>query len=202
LYNMMSRIIQSLVVATLITNVMCVVVKEALISDEGATSGIEEHHQYYGKAGKGSKGSAYYGGKGSKGYGGGYGSGNGDSEPVHEPEASGDWEPEHEPEPVHHESDDYYVYGKSSKGGKGSKGGYGSGNDDSEPVHEPEASGDWEPELEPEPVLHESDDYYVYGKSSKGGKGSKGGYGNGDGHYADPEAEPELAGNSGSGDWW
>ena len=130
---------------------MSVEVKEALISDEGATSGIEEHHQYHGKAGKGSKGYAYYGVKGSKG---GYG------------------------------------YG----------GRYGSGNGDSEPVHEPEASGDWEPELEP--VHHESDDYYVYGKSSKGGKGLKGGYGNGDGHYAEPDAGPELAGNSGSGDWW
>jgi len=39
---------------------------------------------------------------------------------VHEPEASGYWELE--PEPVHHESDDYHVYGKSGKGGKGSKG--------------------------------------------------------------------------------
>jgi hypothetical protein len=197
--NMMSRIIQSLVLATLIANIMSVEVKEALISDEGATSGVAEHHQYYGKTGKGSKGYAYYGGKGAKGgngHGGGYGSGNGDSEPVHEPEASGDWEPE--PEPVHHESDDYFVYGKACKGGKGSKGGYGGG--ELEPEHEPEVKGDWEPELEP--VHHESDDYYVYGKSGKGGKGSKGGYGNGDGHYTEPEAEPELAGNSGSGDWF
>lgn len=61
---MMSRIIQCLVVATLIANTMSVEVKEALISDEGANSGVEEHHHYYGKAGKGS---AYYGGKGSKG---------------------------------------------------------------------------------------------------------------------------------------
>ena len=81
---------------------MSVEVKEALISDEGANTGVEEHHHYYGKAGKGSKGSAYY---------------------------------------------------------------------------------------------------YVYGKSGKGGNGSKGEYENGDGHYAEPEVEPELAGNSGSGDW-
>ena len=186
---------------------MSVEVKQAIISDESANSGVEEQHQYYGygKAGKGTKGYAYYGGKGSKGgygYGGGYGSGNGVSEPVHEPEASGDWEPEHEPEPVHHESDDYFVYGKSNTGGKGLKGGYGSGNNDSEPVHEPEPSGDWEPEHEPELVYHESDDYYVYGKAGKGDKGSKGGYGSGNGHYAESEAEPELAGNSGSGDWW
>ena len=118
---------------------------------------------------------------------------------MHEPEASGDWELE--PEPVHHESDDYHVYGKSGKGGNGSKGGYENGDGELEPEHKPEVKGDWEPEPEPEPVHHESDDYHVYGKSGKGGNGSKGGYENGDGHYAEPEVEPELAGNSGSGDW-
>ena len=88
---------------------------------------------------------------------------------------------------------------ESGKGGKGSKGGYGYGGGELEPEHKPEVKGDWEPE--PEPVHHESDDYHVYGKSGKGGNGSKGGYENGDGHYAEPEVEPELAGNSGSGDW-
>ena len=49
--------------------------------------------------------------------------------------------------------------------------------------HEPEGSGEWEPEHEPEWSAPESDDYYVYGKSGKGSKGSKGyGYGSGDGH--------------------
>jgi len=198
---MMSRMIQSVVVATVIATGMSVEANRGVRraswvgwgEEEVVDSGDEEHYYSYGKSGKGSKGGSYGGksGKGSKGgygYGGGYGSGSGDYEPVHEPEASGDWEPEHY-EPEHHESDDYYVsYGKSGKGSKGSKGGYGGyvsgGGHDS----------DWSA---PESDEH----YYSYGKSGKGGKGSKGGYGgygSGDGHYYEPE--PEHVYNSGSGD--